>query len=55
MTIPAEIVAAIDIERRRCIGVVLKHYGIYRLAGEMKIAEALDALATELEHGDGQE
>lgn len=52
MAVPTEITEATERERRRCIGVVLGLYGVYRIAGKMEIAEVLDALATELEHPD---
>ena len=55
MTIPIEIREAVALERRRCIGVVLAEFGIYRLAGEERIAAALDALATKLEYPDGRQ
>ena len=54
MTIPAEIVEsvtlAVEKERRRIVGMVLSEYAIYRLAGEERIARALDALATKIEN-----
>jgi hypothetical protein len=42
---------AIDQERRRCVGIVLAHYGTYKLAGRRDIAAALDLLATEIDEG----
>lgn len=51
MTIPLEIKEAQEQERRRCVGVVLAAFGRAKLAGDDRIAAALDLLATELEHG----
>ena len=42
--------SAIQSERRRIIGLVLAEYAIYQLSGEERIAKALDALATKIEH-----
>lgn len=39
-------------ERRRCVGIVLKHLGTAKLAGAEGVARVLDAVATELEHGE---
>ena len=39
-------------ERKRIIGIVLAEYGVRKLAGELTIAKALDALATKIEHGE---
>ena len=50
MTVPVEIREAAELERRRCIGVMLSEYGIWKMAGEERIAAVLDALATKLEH-----
>jgi hypothetical protein len=38
------------IERRRCVGLVLKAYGVMKMNGFMDTADALDQLATEMEH-----
>lgn len=37
-------------ERRRIIGLVLAEYARYRKAGHQDVAEALDVLATKIEH-----
>ncbi len=37
-------------ERRRCVGVVLRAVGHARLDGDQVLADALDRVATELEH-----
>lgn len=54
MTIPVEITEsaklAVEAERRRIVGIVLNAYAIARMAGELAIADALDKLATEIEH-----
>lgn len=50
-TIEESLKRAALLERRRIIGIVLKSYGLYTLAGEKDIAAALDLLATEIEHG----
>lgn len=42
---------AVAEERRRIVGIVLKRYAEAKLAGAMDIADALDKLATEIEHG----
>lgn len=51
MTIPIEIKEAQEQERRRCVGIVLAAFGRAKLAGEDYVAEVLDLLAIELEHG----
>lgn len=54
MGIPKEIAEsqqATLAERLRIVGIVLKHFGLYTLAGNKEIADALDMLATEIEHG----
>lgn len=38
-------------ERLRCVGLVLGHMGKFTIAGRKSIADALDALATDMEHG----
>ena len=45
-----EVDAAILAERRRGVGIVLREFGIARLAGETKIMEVLDRIAIYLEH-----
>ncbi len=47
----SELTAAILHERKRIIGIVLRTYGEAKLAGAFGIADALDKLATEIEHG----
>jgi hypothetical protein len=53
MSVPVEIEEsikmAVDAERRRIVGMVLKVYALARLEGEMAIANVLDALATDIE------
>lgn len=53
MTVPIEITQsvkeAIEAERRRIVGIVLRAYGEARAAGELAIADVLDRLATEIE------
>jgi len=39
-------------ERRRCVGVLLKHIGFCRLSGRDAPARLLEAIAEELEHPD---
>lgn len=38
-------------ERARVVGIVLRVYGEAKSAGELAIADAIDRLATEIEHG----
>ncbi len=44
---------AVRRERLRCIGIVLREFGIARLAGDEKTADVLDRLAVYLEHPEG--
>lgn len=39
-------------ERRRIIGIVLREYALAKQAGAMEIADALDRLATQIEHSE---
>jgi len=39
-------------ERRRIIGLLLKHVGLHKLAGRISVANALDAIVTEIEGGE---
>lgn len=59
MTIPVEISesakAATELERKRCVGMVLNAYGICKLSGQEAAARVLDALATKMEQEDGWE
>jgi len=54
LTVQEQHIAVRDIgvqaERRRCVGVILAAIGKYRLAGRMDIANALEDVATDLEH-----
>jgi hypothetical protein len=52
MPIEELVVKAIEQERRRCVGLVLNAYGIYKLSGELNICKALDVLATAMERSD---
>lgn len=45
-----EIEVGADRERRRILGVILAEYAVWKLAGELRIANALDALVTTIEH-----
>ncbi len=55
MSIPTESVQAATAERRRIVGIVLAEYGRQKLAGNLAVAEVLDALATEIEHDHNQD
>jgi hypothetical protein len=46
----AEVLRAVERERRRIVGMVLQRFGVARAAGTESIAHALDALATDIEH-----
>jgi len=54
MTIPVEIAEsvklAVEAERRRIVGMVLNAYALAKRSGEDAIADALDRLATDIEH-----
>lgn len=41
---------AVMVERRRCVGILLAEIGRQRLSGRRDIAEALEAMVTEMEH-----
>jgi len=50
----AVVMKAVERERRRCVGIVLADYGVWRLSGEERIAAILDGLATKLEHPESE-
>lgn len=54
MATPNNLTLGAERERRRIVGLVLKHYAMHKMVGDERLANVLDALATEIEHDEPQ-